>query len=311
MKRILKENLFIIIPILILLVWYLSSVGKFLNEKNIAKEWLINYREECSEGIQESKLCEKLMDQEYFKLSLEEEASIPPAPLLFIYSLVGGAYSTEYITITAILFVAIPAIYSFYKDIKGGNYKNKLTREDYKTFLKKHYKKSLKCLLILPIFVIVAFFITWIISGFRISYSFSDLNQGFFSKKGYLRWLWWPYFSVMLYALVCHSIYYINTAYIMFYKVKNFAINIVATYLCYIVTQTVFVLSICMFFGRVLNLGEFAITLQDPEIWQFGKDVPHFEYMVISSMLYAVLSSVIVFLLYRKKERFIIANEQN
>lgn len=311
MKKIVKENLFIVIPILILVVWYLSSVGQFLNERNTSKEWLINQREECLKNKKEGLLCERLKDDIYFEKIIKEETSIPPAPLLFIYSLVGGAYSTEYITITAILFVAVPAIYSFYKDVKNGNYKNKLTREKYKTFIKGHYKNSLKCLLILPLFVLISFFITWIISDFRIEYLSSDFNQDFYSKQGYARWLWWPYFATILYALICHSIYYINTAYIMFYKVKNFAINIVATYLCYIVTQTVFVLSICMFLGRVLGLGEFAITLQDPEIWLFGKDVSHFEYMILSSMLYVIFSSLAVFLLYRKKERFIIVNEQN
>lgn len=299
MKKFIKNNSLILISITILVLWYLFSLSNFLVNFNASKENEYKYYEnKCNLDNTISEKCDNL---EKIK-----DYDVPPAPLLYSYIIGASMDSIMYLPIITVLFVSIPAIYNFYRETKSGFYKNKLTREKYFNFFYGHYKKSLKCLLILPIFLLITFFITCIISKFR----FQDITfSNFFTTKEYAKSLWIPYFLTILFNILYHSLFYINTAYIAFYKAKNFAINIVLTYLFYLLSQIVIVRLIGMFFGRVLKMGEFAMSMEDPIIWGFGADVPHFEYMIISSILYAFISTLIVFLFYRKKERFVIANE--
>lgn len=305
-KKFIRSNLLIIISLSILICWFLFSISNFVNVFYKQKETISILYKECQE--------EKIQrDCQELKKELDSYV-IPPAPLLFVYILASGDIalgSIEYLQITAIIFVFVPAIYPFYKEVKSGIFKSKLSRIEYKKYFKNIYLKSMKAAVILPLFLIISFLITSIVSNFKFQYLPGELEYTgeFFSTREYARSLWIPYLSTMLFAVFAHSIYYINTAYLMFYKAKNFILNSLATYLFYIVTQTVLISSIGMILSRVFKMGEFAITLSDPEIWLFGTDVSRFEYMIYSSLIYILLSTFIVFLVYRKKERFVMVNE--
>lgn len=305
MKKFLKNNWLIIVSIICLLAWYLQGLHSFLQSYYQEVELNQKIYDECQLTNADSYGCETIEED-------IERTKIPPAPLLFSYIIASPSSSIGYISILAIFFVAVPAIWYFYQDTKNGMYKNKLLRESYKSYFFKHYKKSLKCLLILPIFIVLAFLITCFVSNFKFQYAPGELEYGgsfFWSSREYARSLWVPYLLTMISSVALHSIYYINTAYLVFYKAKNFILNTIGVYLAYLVTQIVFVALVGMFVGRVLKLGELAITFEDPAIWTFGGEVNHFEYMFISSLVYVVISTILVFLVYRKKERYVIQNE--
>lgn len=304
MKKFIKNNWIVIVPIALLLVWFLYGLQSFLQQYYQEVELNQKIYDECKLTNADGYGCETIEED-------IERTKIPPAPLLFSY-LIAGSEELYYLSILAILFVAVPAIWGFYQDTKNGMYKNKLLRESYKSYFLKHYKKSLKCLLILPVFIVLAFLITCVVSNFEFQYAPGELEYGgsfFWSSREYARSLWIPYLFTMIASVTLHSIYYINTAYLVFYKAKNFILNTVGVYLAYLLTQVVLVSLVGMFFGRVLKMGEFAITFEDPIIWIFGSDVDHFEYMFISSLVYVVISTLLVFLVYRKKERHVIQNE--
>lgn len=306
MKKFIKNNILIIISILILILWFLFGINTFMKHYNTSKATTEVQYEKCKQGLIESTSC----------ISIEEDmksTKIPPAPLLFIYILVGGETSIEMLEITAILFVALPSIWNFYQDTRSGMFKNKLTRQEYKKYMYNHYKKSLKCILIIPIFMIVTFFIVCCISKFKFQYQPGELElwgNTFWSSREYARSQWIEYFSIMILSLMLHSIYYINTAYLVFYKSKNFIINTIGVYLCYLFTQTSIVTLLERIFGKYLKLGEFAISLSEPEVWVFGSEITHYEYILYSSIIYAIISSLIVYFIYYKKERYVMLNER-
>ena len=305
MKKIIKNNWMMIIPLLILIIWYAFALGKFVNWFYDGKQIASELYTECQKNSKSnSDICSE--SKEYL-----DGFEMPPAPLLYTYIISGD--SMENFNIVVIMFVAIPAIYPFYRDIKGGMYKNKLTREKYMTFFKKHYKNSMKYLIILPLFLIMTFLITCIISKFKLQYQASEIELfgNFWSSRPYGRSLWIPYFLTMLYATITHSIYYINTAYLMFYKVKNFIVNIVATYLCYLISQIIIMKFLAQLAGKYLKNSDLYFSLLDPELWTFGMNVNNYEQMVIASLFYMLSSTVIVIFLYFNKERFVIINGAN
>ena len=169
----------------------------------------------------------------------------------------------------------------------------------------------MKSILILPLFIIICFFITCIVSNFKFQYLPGEIEyEGFFwTQREYARSLWLPYLSLMIFSVLCHSIYYINTAYLMFYKAKNFIVNSVATYLFYLITQITIINFLSMILSRVFKLSELAIALSDPEIWVFGSEISNFEWMIVSSIFYVLISTLFVAILYCKKERFVMIND--
>lgn len=301
-----KTNLLIILSLLTLIIYFLYSLGCFLNTHYREREFLFNSYNTCISESKDKSSCVKIKKE-------LDGLKIPPAPLLYSYILASGITNMEYLTVTMILFVAVPSIYEFYCDTKSGVYKVKLTRKQYRNFILDHYKNSLKAILILPAFFLITFFITCLVAKFKFQYSPGELEYGavtFWSSQEYARSLWIPYYLTMFFAIITHSIYYINITYMMFFKVKNFFVNIIATYLNYLITQTVLLSIVATLLGKLFKAGEFFITLFDLEIWQFGSDVSHFEYMIISSTLYVIVSTLFVYILYHSEERYVIANEE-
>lgn len=307
MKEMFKKNWPIIISITILVLWFTFNLVHFLQNYYKEKELTNNLYEECVKTNFEREICSDI--EEY-----KESFNIPPAPLLYVYIISGTITETGsmyYLPVIAILFVIIPAMKDFYLDIKSGNYKNKLLREKYTTFLKKHYLKSMKSSLILPIFLIITFFITCIVSGFKFRYlpGEIELYDEFYTTKSYARELWIPYFLTFGFCLLAHSIYYINLAYSVFIKTKNYILSIVLTFIIYLLTQLVIVSLISRVVGKYLKLSELSIALSDTEIWCFGSEINNFGYMIITSIIYIIISYIIYRILFNKKERFVILNE--
>ena len=306
MNKFIKNNFLIIISLLILIVIFLIGLANFMKSFNNNKKFISDSYNECilNNGIED---CQEL-EQEL------NSYKVPPAPLLFIYIIASGDPNLgpiQYLQLLSILFVFIPGIYYFYVDVKSGIYKFKFTRENSFSFFRKHYLSSMKSILILPLFIIICFFITCIVSNFKFQYLPGEIEyEGFFwTQKEYARSLWLPYLSLMIFSVLCHSIYYINTAYLMFYKTKNFIVNSVATYLSYLITQITIINFLSMILSRVLKLSELAIALSDPEIWVFGSEISNFEWMIVSSIFYVLISTLFVAILYYKKERFVMIND--
>lgn len=305
MKRIFKDNITIIAASLILVIIYIFGMVNFLNSFYRNKEYVTNiYEEKCSTTIYDESECSDL------KYELDDYV-LPHTPILFFYILTDDIMRTTSVFI--MIFVVIVAIYPFYKDVKSGIYKNKLTREKYNVFFRKHYRNSLKALWILPIFFLTAFLITCFVTHFKFEYIVGEPELGsgefFWTKNASVRYLWLPYFITMLFAIIYHSLYYINAAYFMFYKCKNFVINVTATYILYLISQIVIVPILTIPIGKYMKLSELSIALSDVQIWNFGLEIQHYENIIFTSIAYAVISTLCVFLLYRNKERFVISNE--
>lgn len=310
MKKILKNNWFILLSILLLITWFLFGLFKFLDQYYEEVRLTNQYYSECEKIDFQKDICKDIKTN-------KEGLRIPPAPLLFIYILTGSSsldstFSLYYLPIFAILFVIIPSMLKFYIDIHSGNYKNKLLRQNYFSFLKTHYKQSLKSAWILPIFFLVSFLIICFVSHFNFQYLPGEMELGgsiFYSSGEYVRSLWLPYFLVILFCLFTHSIYYINMAYIMFFKAKNFLIGILKTFLSYLITQTLFVSLFQYIIGKLLKCKELALAISDPEIWIFGAEITHFEYMFYIAIIYVIISFFLFIIVYHKKEKLVISNE--
>lgn len=305
MKKIFKNNIYIIISVLILVCWYSVSLKSFLNNLETNKSLGNKFYEECLNSKSDEEC-------DIYK-PIDEEYEVPPAPLLYTYIISNGDYNIRSLSIVLVLFVAIPSIVYFYRNTKSGMFKNELTRDKYCNYFMKNYKKSLKCLLILPLFLIISFFITCIVSNFRFQYlpGAIETEGSFWTNQSYARSEWIKYFFTMFWVIIFHSYFYINLAYITFYKCKSFVINVLITYISYIFSQVVIVYAIQFFLSNILMIhnSDLIISLEDPLIMTFGGEVKNYAYILLSSAIYMAISATIVYFLYRKKERFVIANE--
>lgn len=298
MKAKVNDKLYVI-SLIILIFWFVFDINTFISSYNKNKEYMRNDYEICISSNNDE-------DCKGYKEALDNY-KLPSTPALYNYIISLSSSSIYYLSITAVLFVSIPCIFKFYSDVRYKFFKFELSRKSYSSFMFEHYKESLKSILILPLFLIITFLITCFITNF----DFNQSANSFFTSKDYISVRWKEYFITMIIVVLFHSQFYINLAYITFYKAKHFVVNILLTYLCYIFSQVVVVFSLQFFLSRVLMIDNSSLifSLEDPLIMRFGMDVPKFEYMIITSLFYAMFSFVLVYLLYRKKERFVMANE--
>lgn len=296
MKK-LNINKLCFISISILIIWFLISTFEYISQFN--------------RNIKYAKIelekCEKLNNDCTNIKNEITSYNLPPTPILYNEIIYNGSFSIDYLCILNVLFVAIPAVYNFYIQTKSKIYKSELQRKKYKKFIFDNYKESLKAAFILPIFLIITFLITAFITGFNFNVQNIHLNHMEYTTIYYKE-----YYLTMLLVTFMHSIFYINLAYITFYKSKIFSINITLTYLFYLFSQIVIVSIIQYFLSRIIKFknAAFIFAFEDPLIMRFGTDVKIFRYMIYTSFIYIFVSGIIMYLLYKNKERYVIQNDK-
>ncbi len=301
MKKFWKNNYLIIISIILLVGWFSSAVySQWKVYDNNAKSYHKHYYLPCKEGtFRHPKSCPEILKTPY--------GDGLPDSLTFY----GSLYTDQFILIQllGIFFIIVPSVWFFHKQTKSGMFKNNLTREKYSSFFKRNYFKSLKTIIIFPVFVIVSFFIVCCVTGFNFNYQQTVNDYGPYLTSEYYRSLFIPFLITFIVCLVLHSIYYVNTAYMAAYKSKNYIITIVYTFLIYLFTQIMISTVIGYICSKFLKMGNIINAFTDTTIWTYG-EVERLSDMIIISIVYVLISSAIVFFLYRKKERFVIANEE-
>lgn len=296
-----RNNKLICYSIGILVLWFSFSLLLYLRDYNSFKEKLNVHYLQCIET--NSDKCDDYK-------SLLDNYSLPATPELYNNIISYGPYM-DCLSIITIIFVAIPCIYNFYLEVKDDSFRIKILKEGYYKYIKRHYLNSLKSLIILPLFFLITFFITCIVTNFNF-YDYNTLSETINTSKMYLTSRWKEYYITILFAIFTHGWFYINLTYIAFYKIKNFLYNMIMTFFMYIVSQVIIIYLLQIILSRLFGVRNPSViySLEDPIIMKFGIDVKEFKYIIISSVFYIIISFIIFYLLYRKKERFVKFNEK-
>lgn len=210
------------------------------------------------------------------------------------------------------LFVFIPAIHKFHSELSSKHIKNCLTRMTYKEYLIKNYLHCLKYALILPIFVIFLMLGSCIIAGGFNFGSGTELGlYGWLSAAPDIKYLdiLGEFMFTYVFNIFLHSIIYINLGLFFCKKNSNFLVNIILSYIGYIVLCIITELGGGLLFGRILKIHGITDTLNLFNIWIYD-NVISLPAITSYSALLVIITTIIVYLIYRDKEGVLIEVEK-
>lgn len=229
-------------------------------------------------------------------------------PLLYFYCLFND--SLYYIQLLAPLFVMVPAVLQFHKELSSGYIKNVVTRVEYKKYMKSKYLEALKSSLILPAFVIIMFLCCCVLAkGFAIGSGAEYYGLTKSPDPKYLICL--PQFMfTYVFVLFLHSIVYANLGLLFCKKNSNVLVTIVLGYLSFIVLDIFMeVLVGNILLSILLNLRNLTDSLNLFNIWIY--DNVKSLWIVIGYSLVFVISTILLFIkTYKNKESVLIEVEK-
>lgn len=283
-----KDNYLLILLCLYLLFCLITGVYTYkVNNDEWFKDDLETY-EKCKTNNTDEVLCNRYIEppKQRDTLSTLGYITITDSRISFLQTL-------------APLLIMITATYNFHKKLKKGYFKNSIIRIGYKSSFKKLYIDSLKYSLILPIFLFIIFLCSYFISGnfdYKYGSSFYMFDAyGVANCRNVIIFL-----ILYLSNFILHSIFWINIAIYNCKHNKNFIVCIIFSYIEYLL---LFVFTDMFFAGTLFANTELAGYFSFTNIWTFSE--LNIYGVFISSLVLAILSTIIICFEYKNKENVI------
>ncbi len=243
-------------------------------------------------------------------ISCKGDMLVSDDPLILYYHLFADK-NLYYLEILAPIFIFVPAIYQFHKEISTGFIKNSLTRMEYKKYLIKHYINAIKKVWILPVFCLLMLLFCCI---YLKSFNFGSGIEFYGYLTGspdpkYATYLF-GFMSVYVINLALQSILYVNLGLLYCKKYSNFLINLILSYLSFIaldIIVEVFVGNLLL--ARILNIHNITDSLNLFNFWTYY-NVISLPFSIIYSLILVVLSFLTLIFIYKNKEGVLIESEK-
>lgn len=246
----------------------------------------------------------------YEIINCYKEGVICDDPIITYFHLTNNL-SLFYFQLLAPLFVFIPAIWDFHNELSSGYIKNCLTRMNYKKYIKKHYLNALTKSLILPLFVILLFLSSCILTnGFSFG-SGGELYNTILSMPDY-KFISNVGLFLLTYIIniTLHSILYVNIGLLYCKKYSNILVNIILSYLSFIILAIIMEVFIGnLLLSVALNIKNVTDSLNLFNIWVYSNTIS-LSFTIIYSFCLVLISTIIVYLIYKNKEGVIIEIEK-
>lgn len=192
--------------------------------------------------------------------------------------------------------------------LKNGYIKNELMRKKYNIYMIQEWFHSISHLLIIPLLFVFIFLVAFILTG-NFDYKNSMLNFDPWVNPVFFDNI---IFSIIIYFVnfLLHGVFIINIGYIMTKKGKGYILSVISSFIVYLglwlLSETIF--------GYFIMRG----ILGKPELHNYFSFTTLWGYPLINNFLiftliqfsYALISSVIVYIIYKNKEEVIMANEK-
>lgn len=201
----------------------------------------------------------------------------------------------------AMLVVGTVATYEFIHNLKTGNIRYILTRINYNKYIKKEWLKSMRFIFAVPL-LYLAFFITayFFSSGFNMSTIYNSLSRYFSYKEGANLFV---HVTLSILSMILQGVLWINIFYIFAKKSKSHILSIIISYLSFLG------LWICSEIPELLvtyKNNETYYFLSLGEMWMSSDNVLG---MFLVQLFLALVSTVLVYKIYKNKEEVMINNE--
>ena len=293
MKMFLKNNYLLIISFLILLSLLIMGYNKYVATKEDYVTYMQNYVDENCQN-----------EEDFSKpLCYEFKDGVSADDYFYAFSEVMDN-SFFSITLELSVFIVIPSLYFICKYLHSKVIKNDLTRMSYKKIKFKLFKEAYKSALLLPIITIIAIILCYICTG---SFT-SDINSAAWSAETLSK----PFLFLTVYVLnmLFHSIIYVNICLCVARKNHNYFIALILSYLA------IFGLEVFLeiFLGGII----FSVLLKTRNTSLFSiinmitfNDTSGMFSVIGFSFMLALITTILVILLYKNKEKLVIDCETN
>ena len=294
MKEFLKRNFLLIISFSILFIIVCISARDYWEIKNNTEQSFAESLEFCKNtdyiGTQHEQVCLDV-------LSREGESIDFFTAYLYIGVLGLGQYGG-----ILFLFIIIPSLYYNIKYLKNRIIVNDATRMDYKTIRLRIFKNAYRSFFILPVIVIIAFLISYIINpNLDASYAINHFTTVWRADT-----LSHPSIFVVSYLLniIFYSIFFINIGLIIVRKHYHFFVAVFLSFLIVWGIDGIFEIGINgVLFSTILH-SEKGSLFNILNYLSFNDTFGILPVLLLSASL-AIVSSFIVYLKYKNKEKLI------
>lgn len=195
-----------------------------------------------------------------------------------------------------VLLIMIASSNIFNKYFRSGYLKNSISRIGYEASIKKIYLKTLKCACILPIFMIIMFISSYIISG-NFDYKIGLYTYGFvgFSVEAAKNWPIFMIIYILNFGL--NSIFWINISIWNLRHNKSTLVSIIVSFIEFFLLELILEITGTTFFKTTRYLNYFNLL----NIWDFS-NLPWIG-AVLESLLFIVITLFMVYKAYHNKEK--------
>ena len=305
MKFIKNNCIFFFVSTLFIILFiniYIDINKNVINEENNINS-IISY---CKENID-------ILELEEQKQFCEEKLSQPVSLtsnnfyIKFFNVLLDNV---RFLNLIACLILFVISIYNVNSIFKSRFALLMLKREKFSVFVIKLVKKMYRYVWFFPIVFLIIFCLCSINSTFD---STILINQGFSWGKKLMDNV--PLFVITyLLNLLLYSAFYLNIALIVVRKQHNYFLAIIESFLVVIVIQLFFDLVVsALIFGKIFNNYNLGLIFNIMNLFNFNVSEVKFGLigLLSFSFLCFFVSSIVVFFMYKDKEKLIIDCEKN
>ena len=288
---------------ILLVIWIIVCAVQYWNNFSMNVDAYNKLSEICNESSNmiDISTCNEILDNGV--------PVIPDTFTVFFQLLINS--SLCYIQLLAPFIIFVLSSYDFYREYHTGFYRNKLMRISYKEYIKSFLLKAYKNIWIFPAWLFILFIVSFIISGhFDLSKTLSYWPTYYIPVDIQIIQNFFPFIFIFFINLIFNNLFYVNIALISVKKNYNFIVNILASYLIFIFCDIILEILIGILIGElILNISHASSMFNLFNYWVYS-DIPNIWLYVLYCFLLALVSFIVFYFVYRKKEDVIIASEK-
>ena len=293
----LKKNLISIVSMLIILIIFMLSFfsvkkeydSMYSSQKNLYYSCLENKNDNCLEYIKEF-----------------EENDVKTADTITVFFTSLMEQKASIMNYLLVIFLVVPSLIPFCKICKNKIINNILNRKKYNEFLKETFINCYKKVWIIFIPLLILFIASLIYSG-HFNYNYILNSESYYSFYVYIN----PLIYCILYfvSILFFTIFYINIGLIVARKNSNIAIVGIESFLLFIIIDIIFEIIFGFLISKII-FNSFSSRFNLLNILNIGYAKNILE-MILIPLILVIISFVILKIIYKSKEKFIIDCNKN
>jgi membrane protein len=207
------------------------------------------------------------------------------------------------------IILIIPAIFDLHYLLKSGVFKDLMIRSSYKKVMVKEIIKCYLPCIIIPVFLIFTFFISYLFSGsFDIQHTYNDILGKSMNFPWEYKDFSLGFILLFIFNLGVIGFFFINVSLLFINKSKNLLLTVLFSFLtimAYQIVSEVFVGNLLYdITGNTLFKNLFSLY----NLWIY--DGTNLLFATLYVLVLAVVSTILVYFNFRNREKVVILNEK-